>query len=185
MKRIAALLLALTALCAATAHAQTRERSIALEGEAEKVVETFYDSGMGFSFWYDASRFEVDASLSEDSVGVMIVPTDSDQAIYLELMSSGSVGMLPWKYLEMNAEPGTEYKYDATENGDQIIGFRGPAPFGDAFVKGCYVVESDRDFIAAAVTWPLEAEEGWGKRLMALLRTVSLDAPMIKEDFWS
>ena len=63
MKRLFAMLLACVLLLSLSASAQTRQRQIALEGMTETVTETFCDSGLGFSFWYDDSMLEVDSRL--------------------------------------------------------------------------------------------------------------------------
>ena len=175
MKRLFAILLACVLLLSLSASAQTRQRQIALEGMTETVTETFCDSGLGFSFWYDDSMLEVDSSLSEDSLGLIVRPSQTDQAVYLELMSSESVGVSAMEYLELYAPKDGEYEEVDLENGVRIVGYRTSAMYSDTFVQGFYVVMDGERFVAAAGTWPLEAEEGWGMRLRGLLQTVELN----------
>lgn len=184
MRRMIAGLLALAVALMSAAWAETRETTIYVEGEPENVTQTLYESGMGFSFWYDAECLEVDDSLSEDGMGVLIAPRDTDQAVYMELMSAESVGMSAMDYLALNAGDGVTYERELSESGAQVVGYRQTAAFSDSFVQAFYVIEDASGFVAAAGTWPIEMEEGWGARLTGLLYTVSLEAAA-EDEGWS
>ena len=123
MKRAFALILALLLCCAATA--ETREYTISIEGEPETYTETLYQSTLGFSFWYDAEALTVEEDESEGGGSLIIFPTGNDLPIYLELMTPEAVGMLPWKFLETNATPETEYFEDVTDNDYDLRYFPG------------------------------------------------------------
>ena len=174
MKKAVSILLLIALLFVnGISQAQTREAVIFLEGMEEPVTETLYESALGFSFWYDAELMTVDESASEDGRSLIVFPTESDLPVYLELMMPEAVGMLPNKFLEQNAAPGTEYYYDATEAGDEIMGFVQRAEFNDSLFTAYSVVCSDETFVAAYATYPLEAAEGFGSRFSRLLSTVS------------
>lgn len=154
--------------------AQTREGTIYLEGEPETVIETLYESLLGFSFWYDASSMEVDADMSEDGQSVLIGPTAEESALaYLEIMTTESVGVMTWKFLELNAEPGTEYEESETESGASIHWFTRAYPGNAELVNIFYAVDAPTQALVAAATCTLEALEGWGARFNHLMETVS------------
>ena len=175
MKRWIALMLALLGL-ALPAAAETRENVIYLEGEPEPVVETLCDTGLGFSFWYDAELLEADVSASGEGARVRVCPVDSELPVWLELLTPEAAGALPWRFLEMNAEPDAQYEEFATESGDAARCFSRPAAHDAALVETYYAVEGAEDFVVAVACCPLEAEEGWGRRFQQLMRTVAFDA---------
>ncbi len=174
MKRM--LTLALALLLCATALAETREAEIPMEGEMETIEETFWAGGMGFSFWYDADRFAVE----EEETRVRVWPAESDLPVYMELLPSESVGMLPWQFLEANAPEGVEYAEDVTEDGSSLHWF---SREDGGLVTMCFTVENDVDFLAGVGAWPVEAQEGWGRRFAGLISTISLSVPVLRAEW--
>lgn len=172
MKRAIALLLAL--LLAGAASAETREAVVWLEGEPEPVVETRYSGDLGFSFWYDAERLTVDEDMSEGGGSLIVFPESVDLPVYLEIMTPEAAGMLPWKFLEANAPAGVEYVEDVAESGAEIRWFSVAAEGG--ILQSFYAVDGSESFVVAVGTWPMEADEGWGARFRALLRTIAFDS---------
>ena len=171
MKKLFVLLFALL-LCSAPALAETREAEIMIEGELESVVETLYQSNLGFYFWYDAEQMEADGSMSESGESLLVSPLQSDLPIYLEIMTPDAVEMLPWKFLEINAKPHITYNKDVTESGAEIYWFSKQAEHAKNTVLSFYAVNGTEDFVVAAATCPMEAMEGWGERFIRLVRTI-------------
>lgn len=177
MKRIALILAALMLL--ASASAETRRAEIWLEGMPEPATETLYRSGLGFSFWYDEARLAVEET--EDRVRVRPVgATGAD--IRLEILPSGTVGELPWKYLELNAPADAAYEEDLSETGLEIHGFEKAAADG---LEGFYALEGTADFLAARTLWPREAAEGYGARLLRTLWSAALNAETPVRAIWA
>ncbi len=165
------LILLLLSLCFASAVAQTREAAILLEGEEERIEETLYQSGIGIYFWYDAEMMEVDESMSESGSSLIIVPTETREPISLEIMKTEAINMLPWKFLEMNAAPGTEYTVENTENGDSIHWFTKLSETNKNIEKRYYAVDGKGDSLVAILTCPADVE-GWNARFHRLIQTI-------------
>ena len=86
--------------------------------------EVLFESCLGFSLRYAPVLMCVDEDMSQDGQSLLLYAVDSDLPIYLEIMTSESVGVLPWKFLELNAPAGTRYIEDATENGAEMHWFQ-------------------------------------------------------------
>lgn len=170
MKRMLALVLALM-LCGLAA-AETRERTIYLEGEPETIVEVRFISDSGISFWYDAEAMDIAEVYGGAEIHVYPKDMGDSGTVLLSLIPSAYAGETPWKWLELNAQPGVEYNEDVTESGDPIRWFSVVSPYNQAKLWSYYAVEGASDFAVAEGLWPMEADEGWGKRLRAVLQTI-------------
>ena len=175
MKRGIITLLAVLFL-AFPAQARTREAVYTAEGEEETVVETLYRSSLGFSFWYDADLFRVDETMSEDGLSLIVFPKSGDLPVYLEIMLPESQGVLPWKYLELNSEPGTEYTFEELESGADLHWFSKPE--GD-MVHCFYAVDTNETFVLCSLAAPPEVEETlMGSGFHSLIRSLALGKDM-------
>ncbi len=165
-----ALLIALSALllCARPALAETRERTVYLEGEPEIVVETLYQSPAGFSFWYDAGRLSVEAS--EDGESLTVRPVEWEMPFGLTLRAAGTAS--PWDFLDANAPADITYSLDETEDGGEIVWFENVE---GSWLRGCYAVTSGGNLVTAEAGYPLEAAEGFGVRFSYLIRSIAID----------
>ena len=174
MKRLMIALM-LLALLVSAACAETRQGVIYLEGEAEPITETLYETPWGFSFWYDADLLAVDDSRSESGDSLMLLPTESgDLPVYMEMMLPETLGTTAWNILEENAEEGIEYESLYTETGTEILGFTKIADFNDGIIQGFYAAASDDgEQVAIFISCPMEAWEGWGHRLLHTLNTIT------------
>ena len=171
MKRgIMSFLIVMMMVC--TACAETREGVVYLEGEAEPITETLYETHWGFSFWYDAELFTVNDSQSESGQSLMICPAESDLPVYLEIMTSNSVGIPAEKYLAVNGGEEEEMDEYPCEIGGKITGFEKFADFNEKIIQGFYAVQAGDEWAAAYLSCPMEAMEGFGRRLSAILETV-------------
>ncbi len=174
MKRLMIALM-LLALLVSAACAETRQGVIYLEGEAEPITETLYETPWGCSFWYDADLLAVDDSRSESGDSLMLLPTESgDLPVYMEMMLPETLGTTAWNILEENAEEGIEYESLYTETGTEILGFTKIADFNDGIIQGFYAAASDDgEQVAIFISCPMEAWEGWGHRLLHTLNTIT------------
>lgn len=171
---LAALALALM-LCGA-ATAEKRASVVYIEGEPETVVETRFTAESGFSFWYDADVFEVAEVYGGAEVHVYPKDMGDSGTILLNIIPADYAGALPWKWLELNAREGVEYREDATAGGDAVHWFSVVSPYNETKLWSYYAVDGAQSFIVAEGLWPVEADEGWGERFRALLRTVEFAA---------
>jgi len=157
------------------ANARTREAVRVTEGEEKTVVETLYRSDLGFSFWYDADLFQVDETMSEDGLSLIVFPKEGDLPVYLEIMLPESQGVLPWKYLELNAEEGTEYSYEELDSGARVHWF---SKQEGELVHSFFAVDTDETFVVASLVMTPEAEEGFGPGFLSLIRSLALGRDM-------
>ena len=185
MKKWIVLLLAL--LLCATGVCDTQPGFIIIEGEVEPIEETFLKSDLGFSFRYDATRMTVETDMSESGGSLIIFPTETELPVYLELLTADAIGMEPLQFLEEFAPEGTEYEQDLTEDGSLITWFTLPAESADDLVVTYFAIDDGDCSVAAYATWPMEAEEGWGVRLRAVLDTLSFrgGAPVSVRWVWN
>ena len=150
----------------------TRVVQRTVEGETENVTETLYHSPFEFSFWYDEETFLIERADAEYGSGVSVSPVTTDYPVYMEIYPPETVGVLPWKYLELNAREGDEYNYETLESGARIIWFERDE---DGFLYGYYAIETDQTFAVAYLECAEEVVEGYGARLKNILWTLSFD----------
>ena len=103
----------------------------------------------------------------------MICPAESDLPVYLEIMTSNSVGIPAEKYLAVNGGEEEEMDEYPCEIGGKITGFEKFADFNEEIMQGFYVIQAGDEWAAAYLSCPMEAMEGFGRRLSAILETVS------------
>ena len=109
-------------------------------------------SDLGFSFDYDAGFLTVDTDMSEDGQGLILYPSEGDLPVYLEIMTAESIGAPTWKFLEVNAEPGTEYVEDLTDEGADMHWFQKNADYGGGILQTYYAVDGPKNALAAVAT---------------------------------
>ncbi len=151
---------------------ETREKVRFVEGEAETVTETLYHSLWDFSFWYDEETFLIEKAEAEYGGGVSVSPVTTDFPVYLEIYPPETAGVLPWKFLELNAREGDEYSYDTLESGARIIWFERTE---EGYLQGYYAIETDKSFVVAYLECAEEVVEGYGARLKDVLWSVSFE----------
>ena len=176
-KRSIALILA-ALLCCAASLGETREGIIYKEGEPEPIYETRWDSALGFSFWYDAEALTVAEDPSEDGGSLIVSLADFDLPVRLEIMTPQRAGVLPWKFLELNAPAGVEYRTEETEEGGEVHCFDKPADYDAHIVECYYAVEDGEDFVVAVSAMPEDAVEGWGKVFDRVVCSVNFAPPL-------
>ena len=176
MKKCVIWLSILLLLCL-PAGALTRESTIMLEGMEQPVTETLYESGLGCSFWYDASLLTVEESMSEDGKSLIVFPTESDGAIYLEIMLPEALDESFW------AQAGdiSDYQADTTDSGLNVSWLWKKASFNESFLEGIYIMTSPDDMgrcLIATTVYPMEVGEGFGKYFQKLLWSLNFDDGM-------
>ncbi len=179
MKKALALILTLVCLCGAVlAEApDTREVQVRLEGKEVTAVETRYDTGFGFSFWYPADLLSVDRDFSESGMSLLLCPAEMeiDLPIYMELMLPEAIGLNPGEFLDENAPEGLEYSVDIAENGQEIV-FYSLYDAETGLVSGSYVVRKDIDHVVLVATvYPATATAGFAGWFNRIIWNIEID----------
>lgn len=83
------------------ALSEIRQEVIALEGEVESIEETFFESPLGFSFWYANDRLEADYDEADNIDGVVVRTLYSDDYMVLTMIPEDEAE----EYMEVRGEP--------------------------------------------------------------------------------
>lgn len=156
---------------------QTRQTIVMMEGMEEEIQETLFDSGLGYSIWYEADRLVP----SEQYGHVTFVPVDGGEEPVISLMivqaeiakeqAEAFLGEAVGGY-EPTAEI-SEPVWETLENG-VVIGTV------DAMEEGridrFYLVMGGDQVLCITATYPLEAAEGFGVRFDRMVKTIGFDA---------
>lgn len=153
--------------------------------DVDPAIETWSDGDLGFSFLYDPGVMTVDAGAPEDGGSVTIRPRDADVQASLEIMTPERVGVLPWKFLELNAPEGVAYSEDTTQYGDAMHFFKKNSAGGGNMVEGYYAVDGPDNFAVAVGKWPEALSEDWGRRFTGLLRSLQFIRPELVRADWA
>lgn len=142
-------------------------------------------SDLGFSFDYDAGFLTVDTDMSEDGQGLILYPSEGDLPVYLEIMTAESIGAPTWKFLEVNAEPGTEYVEDLTDEGADMHWFQKNADYGGGILQTYYAVDGPKNALAAVATYPSAADRDWNIEFLGVMRSIRFEDPAIAWAEWT
>lgn len=153
--------------------------------DPEPAPDAWFHSDLGFSFYYDSSLWTVDAGMSEDGQGLILYPEDTDQPVYLEIMTAESIGVPTWKFLEVNAEPGIEYVEDLTDEGADMHWFQKTADTSGDILQTYYAVDGPENALAAVATCPAAGAAKWGAEFIAIMRSIRFEAPSPIRAEWS
>ncbi len=176
MKRLIACLCVLLLLTAA-ACAETRERTVIVEGSEETITETLYVSGQGFSVWYDAEWL----TLNDGGQRLLLYAAGlNDPQFALEIMTPAAAGTGAWEFISTRSADDTVVRFEDLESGAEMAWFFLADESDPAVLHGYYLVTMDMDeedpaapWVAAAATFPIEAGDGAGPRFTEVMRTVS------------
>ena len=175
MKKILAVILSIAMLMCAAAAAEsavTRETTIMIEGTEETIVETLYESPLGYRVWYPADWFAAshegecdffDSVDEEANVGVsiadqQIAPEYADETLAGEVeIALANGGELVGDVREWQLESGAIVKCA------ELV-------YGDAFNPSYYICVEDKVFCVACF-YPAEAAEGYGRRIEQMIST--------------
>ncbi len=188
MKHVAWMLVCMMVLLAAAlpAQAQTRESTIAIEGEQEPIMETLYESSLGFSFWYANEYFGVtegDAAASAGNQSVMIYLLDEDldpdeiratAIAFMEIRPIAVPAEDNWKAETGYTDAEIYGEYVDDEETLSLVYHHGINPEG-LFATEAVVYTDDQGVVIDAF-WPEEMNEGFGKYLQRLMRTITFGA---------
>ena len=181
MKKILAAILAFAMmLCAAAVEesAVTREKIIMIEGTEEVIVETLYESPLGYRLWYPADWFTAyheeacdffDAIDEEANVGVSIAdqeitPEYADETLTGEIeIALANGGELVGDIRQWQLESGAIIK------SAELI-------YGDNVNMIYYICVEDKVFCVACF-YTVEAAEGFGRRIEEMISTFELNIP--------
>ncbi len=181
MKKILAVILSVAmimCLSAAAESAVTREKIIMIEGTEEIIVETLYESPLGYLLWYPADWFAAaheeecdlfDAIDEEANVGVSIAnqeitPEYADESLNAEVeiaLANGAV--MAGDIRQWQLESGAIIK------AAELI-------YGDDVNMIYYICVEDKVFCVACF-YPVEAAEGFGRRIEQMISTFELNIP--------
>lgn len=131
------------------------------------------ESRLGFSFGYDNALLTVDADLSEDGQSLVLYPIETALPVRLEIMTAESVGMLPWKFLEVNAPADTEYEADTAEDGSEMHWFEKAA---DGVGQTYYAVDGAERAVVAVATYPA-GDSAWRAQFSAVMHSIRFEDP--------
>ena len=175
-----AALLALFLLPPCQAESLTRTAVVYVEGEAETVTETYYQNDqMGISLWYDAETLAITDDSGEAGPGILIQPADPDNflPIYMEILLPGATGPEGMAFLnEMPGKSGMiplgDVALDLTDTGLGSAWLAAYAPETNGYCQFILVWSRERE-IQAIIQCPMEAAEGYGRRMFSILNTLA------------
>ena len=101
-------------------EALTREATVLVESEEETITETFYNTDMGFTFWYDANAFEVlSYGFDSDAPTVVLLGQSElpDLVIMVEFMTPAATGQGAQTFLTQTP---ASYGLTSTERTDGV-----------------------------------------------------------------
>jgi len=175
MKRMLAMILVIVLMLCAVAVAESaviREKTIMIEGTDEVIVETLYESPLGYQLWYPADWFAAyheeecdffDAIDEEANVGVSIAdqeitPEYADETLTGEIeIALANGGELVGDIRQWQLESGATVKC-------------AELTYGDAFNPVYYICVEDKVFCVACF-YPADAAEGFGRRIEEMITT--------------
>lgn len=173
-KALAALLVLALAF-AATAAAETRTRVTAREGMEEEILETRFESRLGYALWYDAAQFTYYPGGMEEG-GDMFVPASGDAVTPVYLSATLKTGISPEDAV---AQQESRFAADGLEEtSDQVLESGAACRVVAAERAGVfyrvYLFETGEDVLAIETACAAEAEEGFGSRLADLVGSITL-----------
>ena len=174
MKRLMTVLM-IFALLVSAACAETRQGVVYLEGEAEPITETLYETPWGFSFWYDAETFDVIETVNNNEVTNICVTAKEEFApASMDFMLPDSAMKTGLEYLQAmdGGIPESDYEADRTEGGAALTGFA-KADYSTMLNREYYVIADGEKWAPALIVCPMEAMEGLGRRLYGVLQTIT------------
>ena len=142
--------------------------------DPEPQASARFDSDLGFSFDYDDDVLTVDAGSSEDGQGLILCPNEGDGPVYLEIMTAQSVGMLPSRFLALNAPADIEYEADETADGSPIHWF---AKDDGDLTQVYYAVDGAKDALVAVGTCPSADAASWTAQFNAVMLSIAFGRP--------
>ncbi len=174
MKRwILSCLIVMMMVCAACA--ETRQGVVYLEGEAEPITETLYETPWGFSFWYDAETFDVIETVNNNEVtNICLSAKEGFAPASMDFMLPDSAMKTGLEYLQAmdGGIPESDYEQDRTEGGAALTGFA-KADYSTMLSREYYVIADGDKWAPALIVCPMEAMEGLGRRLYGVLQTIT------------
>jgi hypothetical protein len=167
-KTVALILLLALTLAAQAAGASTTQGTVMLEGIAETVTLTLYESGLGYSLWVDMARF-APAQTGDTETFYPTAAGAADASLSVTLMrGEGSLKSAGRSAAALLVENG--YKAEKADGSKLFpaygaLGYYGKQ--GDTR-RECYVLETSRGYYMIVLQYPAEAAEGFGARMSAI-----------------
>ena len=187
MKKLFSVLIAAVMLltCFAAAEAiqpETRESVIMLEGIEETITETLHADEAGYSIWYQAELFALEAAdgqahffaidstaegeepglLTSDSY-LLVVPVEITQEEIDAFLMEATGGFDP------EAATIGEVFRETLENGAELSRV---SVFDETTAYSYYIVTNGDIVLCVSAICPLEAMEGWGARFDHMVKTI-------------
>ena len=145
--------------------------------DPEPEASAHFASDQGFSFDYDASVLAVDADGSEGGQSLMLRPAESDDAAYLEIMTAESVGMLPSRFLALNAPADVTYEAGETADGSPVHWFQALDEDDPDVIRVCYAVDGPDEGLVALGACPFVGGGNWVAQFTAAVFSITFGAP--------
>lgn len=164
---------------ATTSSPDTMEFSIELEGMQEKMTLTKY-KGASFFIYYDAGNFTIEDS-SGDDVGFYL--NNPDPNIYPDIsliISFEQAATAQEKAEALLSDTDLEYRLISEEKigglpAKQYHAIADTNPQWDSITSDIYFIDGNGGCFTIACSGYLEASEGWGARIGAMVGTFSLE----------
>lgn len=177
MKRFACALMALMmmgAMAVAEDASGTMDTTIFVEGEAEQITLTRYESALGYAIWYDADRFAVEHAGETADV---FLPVGSVEGVRMEVRALDDESIETYTRTLMPEMEEGGYEVSRMEAWDidtpypmaQLQGVK------DGHIRMCFLMETGEGVYAFRMEYPAEAAEGFGARLIAMLNTFKIE----------
>lgn len=158
--------------------AQESEMKLSLEGMTETIPTRLYTSDLGYQMQIDEQRFTYERKDGADLYQVANTVSNKYPDIYIEISNHNLSDKDYLKTLEnriLEANPKAE-KPDPVQIGTyDALHFH--SAFGEDYnskIENVYVIEGNDSYYTLEVQYFLEAEEGYGARIAALLDTFTL-----------
>ncbi len=145
--------------------------------DPEPEASARFVSDQGFSFDYDASALAVDADGAEGGPSLMLRPADSDDAAYLEIMTAESVGMLPSRFLALNAPADVTCEAGETADGSPVHWFQALDSDDPDVIRVYYAVDGPDEGLVAAGVCPFVGGGNWIAQFTAAVFSITFGKP--------
>ena len=141
-----------------------------------------FESEWGFAFDYDASLMTVDTDDTEGGQSLIVYPEAVEAPVYLEIMTAEKAGMLPSRFLEVNAPADVTYEESQTADGSPLHWFQ--TPQGEV-ARVYYAVDGAQDGLVAVGTCPIVNRESWIAQFNAIMRSIAFVTPLPVRADWA
>ncbi len=155
---------------------QTRQEVIMLEGMEETITTTYTESLKGYAFWMDTNYLQKLPETEGAGMDDYASPTSTED--FRCEMSVYSMGLFDYSFEDAVDDTeqvlldsyGNAEVFDATETFTNLNAVMVQATSEGRIITQ-YVVDAGNDAFTIALTYPMEAEEGFAQRVRWMLKS--------------